>query len=33
MEGNREMGVLGVDNRIREWGKTVFLVTALSQNS
>lgn len=33
MEGNREMGVLGVDNRIREWGKTVFMVTALSQNS
>lgn len=33
MEGNREMGVLGVDNRIREWGKTVFMVTALSQNN
>ena len=26
-------GVVGIDKRIREWAKTVFLVTAISQNS
>ena len=27
------MGVLGINDRIREWAKTVFMVTAISQNS
>ncbi len=31
-EGDRELDVLGIDARIREWGKTVFMVTAISQN-
>ncbi len=33
MEGCRELNVLGINNRIKEWGKTVFMVTAISQNS
>ena len=33
MAGDQEMNVLGVDNRIKEWGKTVFMITAMSQNS
>lgn len=33
MDGNKEMNVLGINNRIKEWGKTVFMVTAISQNS
>lgn len=33
MQGDKQRGVLGVDNRIKEWGKTVFMITALSQNS
>lgn len=33
MEGNKEMNVLGINKRIKEWGKTVFMVTAVSQNS
>ncbi len=31
-EGDKELDVLGIDARIREWGKTVFMVTAISQN-
>lgn len=31
-KGNKELDVLGIDKRIKEWGKTVFLVTAISQN-
>ena len=33
IKGNKELKVLGVDNRIKEWGKTVFMVTAVSQNN
>lgn len=33
LDGSKEMGVMGINNRIKEWGKTVFLVTAVSQNS
>lgn len=32
IEGDTNLGVVGVDNRIKEWGKTVFMVTAISQN-
>ena len=31
--GNPELGVLGINRRIREWAKSVFMVTAISQNS
>lgn len=31
-KGDNELDVLGIDKRIKEWGKTVFLVTAVSQN-
>jgi hypothetical protein len=33
MEGSKELNVLGIDNRIKEWSKTVFMITAMSQNS
>lgn len=33
MEGNGDLKVLGINNRIKEWGKTVFMVTALAQNN
>lgn len=33
MEGSTELKVMGINNRIKEWGKTVFMVTAISQNS
>lgn len=33
MDGSKELDVLGINNRIKEWGKTVFMITALSQNS
>ena len=33
MNGNKELQVLGINKRIKEWGKTVFMVTAVSQNS
>ncbi len=33
IDGSKELGVMGINNRIKEWGKTVFLVTAVSQNS
>lgn len=32
-KGDKEQGVIGVDRRIHEWARTVFLVTAISQNS
>lgn len=31
-DGNAELDVLGINKRIKEWGKTVFMVTAISQN-
>ena len=32
-KGDKQLGVLGINDRIREWAKTVFMVTAISQNS
>ena len=32
LEGDTNLGVVGIDSRIKEWGKTVFMVTAISQN-
>ena len=32
-KGNRELGVLGINGRIREWAKSVFMISAISQNS
>lgn len=31
-DGDKDLEVLGINKRIKEWGKTVFLVTAISQN-
>ena len=31
--GDEELGVVGINKRIKEWGKTVFMITAISQNS
>lgn len=31
-KGDKELGVLGVNGRIREWAKSVFMITAISQN-
>ena len=31
-EGDAGLDVLGINKRIKEWGKTVFMVTAISQN-
>ncbi len=33
MDGNEELKLLGINGRIKEWGKSVFMVTAISQNS
>lgn len=33
MEGDPALGIIGVDQIIKEWGKTAFMVTAISQNS
>lgn len=33
IKGSEKLNVLGIDNRIKEWGKTVFMVTAISQNN
>lgn len=33
LKGNPELGVKGIDAQIKEWSKTVFMVTTLSQNS
>ncbi len=33
MQGNPDLGVKGIEYQIKEWSKTVFMVTALSQNS
>lgn len=32
IEGSKELNVLGINSRIKEWAKTVFVVTAVSQN-
>ncbi len=31
-DGDKELDVLGINTRIKEWAKTVFMVTAISQN-
>lgn len=33
LQGNPELGVKGIDYQIKEWSKTVFMVTTVSQNS
>ncbi len=33
VKGDKDLGVVGIDKRIREWSRTVFMVTAISQNS
>lgn len=33
IDGDKSLNILGINNRIKEWGKTVFMITALSQNS
>ncbi len=32
IEGSKELNVSGINSRIKEWAKTVFVVTAVSQN-
>jgi len=32
-QGDKTLQVLGIDSRIREWAKSVFMITAISQNS
>lgn len=32
-DGNREMGIQGVNSRMKEWAKSVFMITAVSQNN
>lgn len=33
IKGDKEKGILGINGQIKEWAKTVFMVTAISQNS
>lgn len=33
LKGDSELGVKGIDSQIKEWAKTVFVITALSPNS
>lgn len=33
LKGDKEKGILGINGQIKEWAKTVFMVTAISQNS
>ena len=32
-DGDKEHGILGINGQIKEWAKTVFMITAISQNS
>lgn len=32
-DGNKEKGILGINGQIKEWAKTVFMISAISQNS
>ena len=32
-DGNKEMGVQGINSRMKEWSKSVFMITAVSQNN
>lgn len=33
LKGDKEKGILGINGQIKEWAKTVFMVSAISQNS
>lgn len=33
IEGDKSQQILGINDRIKEWAKTVFMITAISQNS
>ncbi len=33
ISGSEDMNILGIEKRIKEWAKTVFAITAISQNS
>lgn len=33
IDGDSERGILGINGQIKEWAKTVFMITAISQNS
>lgn len=33
IDGNTELNVIGMDKRIREWAKSVFMITAIAHNS
>lgn len=33
VKGNKDENIMGLNSRIKEWAKTVFMVTAISQNS
>lgn len=33
IEGNEELNVISIDKRIREWAKSVFMITAIAHNS
>ena len=32
-EGNKEMGIQGINAKMKEWAKSVFMITAVSQNN
>lgn len=32
-DGDKEKGILGINEQIKEWAKTVFMISAISQNS
>lgn len=32
-DGNKEMGVQGINSKMREWAKSVFIITSVSQNN
>lgn len=32
-DGDKEKGILGINGQIKEWAKTVFMISAISQNS
>ena len=32
-DGNKEMGVPGINSRMKEWAKSVFIITSVSQNN
>lgn len=32
-DGNKDMGIQGINSRMKEWAKSVFMITAVSQNN